>query len=163
MQGVVNERTNTPLTATLVTGLAAGFFALLLDLEVLADLVSVGSLVCFLLVNAACVWRRYAWVGKPAHPDSTLSRFEDHLQGHLEQPSVASGSGNGGGLAAAMEASVGPMVKASGRVRDLTACGWLPIMYLLCTVSFAERLVALWCVLFCSTYVFSTYSTKLKP
>lgn len=57
---MVSEKTETPLVATFMAAVASGLFALLLDLEALAELVSVGSLVCFLLVNAACVWRRYA-------------------------------------------------------------------------------------------------------
>jgi hypothetical protein len=65
VQGKVSERTETPLMATLVAAINSGLFALLLDLEALAELVSVGSLFCFLLVNAACVWRRYAYLHSP--------------------------------------------------------------------------------------------------
>lgn len=63
MQAALSERTRTPLVATALTVVTSGVCALLVDLEVLADLVSVGILSCFLLVAAACIWRRYAGNG----------------------------------------------------------------------------------------------------
>lgn len=59
VQASVHPRTQTPLVATALTVATSGVCALLVDLEVLADLVSVGILVCFLLVCAAAIWRRY--------------------------------------------------------------------------------------------------------
>lgn len=64
MQGSVDARTQTPLVATALTVVTSGAAALLVDLEALADLVSVGILACFLLVAAATLWRRYA--GSPS-------------------------------------------------------------------------------------------------
>lgn len=93
--------------ATLITALSAGFFALLLDLEALAELVSVGSLVCFLLVNAACVWRRYAWQNVPALSDSTFSGLEDHLKLSTAAGGTYSKVADGGGLTVAMEDTSG--------------------------------------------------------
>ena len=55
----MNERTRTPLNATFVTMCTAGIMAMLIELETLADLVSIGTLAVFFLVATACVWRRY--------------------------------------------------------------------------------------------------------
>ena len=60
----MHERTGTPILATAVTAVAAGLFALLVDLEALADLVSVGALTVFFLVSLACLWRRYVPLGE---------------------------------------------------------------------------------------------------
>lgn len=49
--------------ATALTVVTSGACALLVDLEVLADLVSVGILSAFLFVATACIWRRYAGTG----------------------------------------------------------------------------------------------------
>jgi amino acid transporter len=59
VQAHVHERTATPLLATVITAVTAGLFALLVDLEALADLVSIGALTVFFLVALACLWRRY--------------------------------------------------------------------------------------------------------
>eukprot|EP00892_Ulva_mutabilis_P003914 jgi/Ulvmu1/1895/UM012_0053.1 len=58
--GSISERTQTPLVATALAVATSGACGLVVDLEVLADLVSAGLLTCFLLVAAACLWRRYA-------------------------------------------------------------------------------------------------------
>ena len=53
----VSPRFGTPVKATLVSGGVAGVLALLLDIEVLADLVSIGTLFVFFAVCAAVVFR----------------------------------------------------------------------------------------------------------
>ena len=56
---VVNERTGTPINATAVTGACAGALALLVDIGVLAELVSIGTLYVFFLVCCGVLFRRY--------------------------------------------------------------------------------------------------------
>ncbi|BDA45110.1 Cationic amino acid transporter 1 [Coccomyxa sp. Obi] len=48
----------TPVNATLLTSLSAGLLAFLVDLEVLAELVSIGTLFAFFAVSAGLIWRR---------------------------------------------------------------------------------------------------------
>lgn len=59
MQARVSQRTATPTIATVISAATAGIFALTVDLEALADLVSVGTLSVFFMVSLACLWRRY--------------------------------------------------------------------------------------------------------
>jgi amino acid transporter len=63
----VHDRTGTPIVATIITAATAGFFALFVDLEALADLVSVGALSAFFLVSLACLWRRFVPHGELPH------------------------------------------------------------------------------------------------
>ena len=56
---VVNPRTGTPINATAVTGACAGLLALLVDIGVLAELVSIGTLYVFFLVCCGVLFRRY--------------------------------------------------------------------------------------------------------
>eukprot|EP00884_Botryococcus_braunii_P001078 jgi/Botrbrau1/10971/Bobra.0383s0025.1 len=55
----LHSRWNTPASATLLTGLSSGLLALLVDLEVLAELVSIGTLFVFSMLSAGVLWRRY--------------------------------------------------------------------------------------------------------
>jgi basic amino acid/polyamine antiporter, APA family len=59
LQARVSPQTATPIIATVISALTAGIFALTVDLEALADLVSVGTLSVFLMVSLACLWRRF--------------------------------------------------------------------------------------------------------
>ena len=59
MQAQVNDKTATPINATIITAATVGAFALLVDLDVLADMVSIGTLFVFFLVSLACLWKRY--------------------------------------------------------------------------------------------------------
>jgi len=56
-QARVNERTGTPINATFLTMCTAGVLALLFDIEQLAKLVSIGTLVVFTMVCAGVVFR----------------------------------------------------------------------------------------------------------
>ena len=126
----MNDKTKTPLAATLITGVSAGLLALLLDLEILADLVSVGSLVCFLLVNAACVWRRYACQSTPEHSAGSLFGAADRLDHFVPSGSGFSGMRDAGGLAAAMEPSSVPKVRHFQTVSGELCC-LFPRMYVI--------------------------------
>lgn len=53
----MNERTGTPINATFLTMCTAGVLALLFDIEQLAKLVSIGTLVVFTMVCAGVVFR----------------------------------------------------------------------------------------------------------
>ena len=64
VQAQVNAGTATPLIATAITGVTSGACAALIDLEALADLVSIGALTVFYLVAVACLWRRYVARGQ---------------------------------------------------------------------------------------------------
>ncbi|KAK9811336.1 hypothetical protein WJX72_002052 [[Myrmecia] bisecta] len=56
---VIHGERGTPVNATLLTGVTAGLLALLVDLEALAELVSIGTLFVFCMVSAGGLWRRY--------------------------------------------------------------------------------------------------------
>jgi len=62
--GRVSARTRTPVAATAATAAAAGLLALLLDIELLAELVSLGTLACYTLVCLAVLVHRYDDVGE---------------------------------------------------------------------------------------------------
>ncbi len=60
----VNSLTGTPVNATLLTAMTAGTLALLFDIDILAELVSIGTLAVFFLVrlhgqqrNMVLTWR----------------------------------------------------------------------------------------------------------
>ena len=55
----VHPKRGTPINATIVTGLSAGALALLVDIDALAQLVSIGTLCVFCFVCAAVLARRY--------------------------------------------------------------------------------------------------------
>jgi len=55
----VHPKRGTPVNATIVTGLSAGVLALLVDIDALAQLVSIGTLCVFCFVCAAVLARRY--------------------------------------------------------------------------------------------------------
>ena len=55
----VHPKRGTPVNATIVTGLSAGLLALLVDIDALAQLVSIGTLCVFCFVCAAVLARRY--------------------------------------------------------------------------------------------------------
>lgn len=79
----VHPGTNVPLVATLVTGGAAAALAALLDINVLAELVSVGTLYVFYAVCAGVYFRRCHLPGTTA-PGPALARL-----GALTAASVA--------------------------------------------------------------------------
>eukprot|EP00887_Chlorella_sp_A99_P006516 scaffold3.g6516.t1 len=60
----VHPRTGTPVKAQLLTGAASGLLAVAIDISVLAELVSVGTLFVFAMVCAAVVHRRYYQPGR---------------------------------------------------------------------------------------------------
>ncbi|KAG2487845.1 hypothetical protein HYH03_013562 [Edaphochlamys debaryana] len=71
----VDPACGTPRNATLVTMFTAGFLALFIDIELLAELVSIGTLVVFCSVCAGVLFRRYHvhGSGEPLRP--VLSRL----------------------------------------------------------------------------------------
>jgi APA family basic amino acid/polyamine antiporter len=69
---VVSPRTGTPAFATLLTGAASAALAFVLDIGVLAELVSIGTLYVFLLVCAGVLFRRYHQRGSGSRPRLVL-------------------------------------------------------------------------------------------
>lgn len=64
----VHETRGTPVFATAVTAVTAGLLSFLFDIEILAELVSIGTLFVFACVCAAVLWRRYRVEERPALP-----------------------------------------------------------------------------------------------
>ena len=67
----MNESTATPINATILTATLTSFLALLVDLDILADLVSIGTLFVFLMVSLACLWKRYQTRDQPVRMSLT--------------------------------------------------------------------------------------------
>ncbi|GMH41346.1 hypothetical protein BSKO_09256 [Bryopsis sp. KO-2023] len=55
----VNSRTRTPINATLTTFVLAGLPSLFLDIEILSEMVSIGTLFVFFLVCLGVLWKTY--------------------------------------------------------------------------------------------------------
>jgi APA family basic amino acid/polyamine antiporter len=75
--GRVAKRTQTPVVSTAVTGGVAGVLALLFDIDLLAELVSLGTLVVYTLVLLAVLVRRY----QPVVPAASSAAAAALLQG----------------------------------------------------------------------------------
>uniref|UniRef100_A0A7N0TMY4 Cationic amino acid transporter C-terminal domain-containing protein n=1 Tax=Kalanchoe fedtschenkoi TaxID=63787 RepID=A0A7N0TMY4_KALFE len=68
----VHPRTSTPVNASAFLGIFTGIIALFTDLDVLLNLVSIGTLFVFYMVANALIFRRYVLIGT-AKPLPTLS------------------------------------------------------------------------------------------
>lgn len=73
----VHPRTSTPVNASAFLGFLTAFIALFTDLDVLLNLVSIGTLFVFYMVANALIFRRYVLIGtsKPWPTLSFLSSF----------------------------------------------------------------------------------------
>ncbi|KAL4458687.1 hypothetical protein ABPG75_013552 [Micractinium tetrahymenae] len=69
----VSERTGTPIRATLVTGGLAAALAFVLDIGILAELVSIGTLYVFLMVCSGVLYMRYHQPGSGSSPIPILA------------------------------------------------------------------------------------------
>jgi APA family basic amino acid/polyamine antiporter len=61
----VNPRFRTPVLMTMITGVAVAFLTLIVPLDVLLDLVNIGTLFAFTIVCAGVIWLRYAMPDLP--------------------------------------------------------------------------------------------------
>ena len=95
----VNARTQTPLLSIVVFGAATGMVALLMDLEVLVELLSIGTLLSFTIVAASVVVLHYQPVDAcqfQLKPDqSTLLReLDESAAAATESPTVGEDGGD---------------------------------------------------------------------
>ncbi|KAF8412908.1 hypothetical protein HHK36_000880 [Tetracentron sinense] len=67
----VHPSTGTPMNATLFLGICTASIALFTDLEIVIEMISIGTLLVFYLVSNALIYRRYVIIGAN-HPMSTL-------------------------------------------------------------------------------------------
>lgn len=75
LQAHVNKHTGTPINATLLTSATAGALALMFDINLLAELVSIGTLVVFFLVCAGVLHHRYHIHGSGANAAPVIWRM----------------------------------------------------------------------------------------
>ena len=73
--GIVSERFRTPVNATITTGILSSLLAFFIDIDILATLVSIGTLFVFALVCAAVLMRRYSSPNVSGSRRSTLLRI----------------------------------------------------------------------------------------
>jgi APA family basic amino acid/polyamine antiporter len=92
---LIHKRRQTPWVATLVAGGVAMAFALLGDIEVVAQITNFAVLVAFIIVNAALIWLRYS------RPD-----IERGFRAPLNVKNFSGSALLGIGLSAAMLASI---------------------------------------------------------
>lgn len=59
----INSKTSTPVNASVFLGILTATIALFTDLDILLNLVSIGTLFVFYMVANACIYRRYVSVG----------------------------------------------------------------------------------------------------
>lgn len=57
----MNEKTKIPVNATILSCIIASIPALIFNIEILASMVSMGTLFVLFLVCLAYIWRRYAY------------------------------------------------------------------------------------------------------
>jgi solute carrier family 7 (cationic amino acid transporter), member 4 len=88
----VNPRTQTPILSIVVFGLATGFVALLFDLNVLVELLSIGTLLSFTIVAASIIVLHYQPV---THCQFQLRPDQSTLLRELEDSASDAGSVDG--------------------------------------------------------------------
>lgn len=85
----LTPKLNTPLWASLLTGLLAGILVLLFDLNQLIDMMSIGTLIAYSLVSACCLSLRYKSNSheRPIiNSNNLISKFISALFGYSSEP-----------------------------------------------------------------------------
>lgn len=71
----LSEARGTPVAATVITAASAGFLAFVMDIEALADLVSIGTLFCACVVAMGVLLRRYTMPGTTSNRGPIFARL----------------------------------------------------------------------------------------
>ena len=71
----LSEARGTPVAATVITAASAGFLAFVMDIEALADLVSIGTLFCACVVAMGVLLRRYTMPGATSNRGPIFARL----------------------------------------------------------------------------------------
>lgn len=85
----LTPKLNTPLWASLLTGLLAGVLVLLFDLNQLIDMMSIGTLIAYSLVSACCLSLRYktnAYENSKSNSNKLLDNILYGIFGYSSEP-----------------------------------------------------------------------------
>lgn len=170
----VNTRTQTPLNATLFTVIVGGVPALVLDMGVLASMVSMGTLAVLCMVCAGVLTRKYrsqSLVSSLPHdiclPIIVVTSLFEGLCSHFEAPLWMTCTALGVWLLATIYLAFSPSVPDSDKFNTplkpfIPSCGVLLTMHLMCSLGWEAYVrFAVWQVLGVGVYMlYSVHHTK---
>ncbi|GMH36653.1 hypothetical protein BSKO_04526 [Bryopsis sp. KO-2023] len=170
----VDERTHTPLNATITTGLMAALPALFLQMGVLAIMVSMGTLAVMCIVCAGVLTKKYradTLKSKLPHdilvPTIIIASLVEGLCSHWAAPVWTIGASLGVWLLATIGLAFSPGVKNSDKFNTplkplIPSCGVLFTMHLMCSLGLAAYIrFIVWQVVGIAVYMmYSVHRTK---